>query len=179
MIRDLTEDLAAPTPTEELSPQRLVALYTDDVWRYVSSKLSRREDAEDATMETFAHAIKNFDRVRKADSPKLWLLAVARNKVHDALRKRYRRAESPLDECSAILREADHPNREELRHALSELPEMQREVLVLKYVNGLSIEEIARTIGKSDAAANSLLQRARESLRQRMQQTIEANGGTL
>lgn len=169
MIRDL--------PEEDLCPQRLVALYSDDVWRYVSSKLSRREDAEDVTMETFAHAIKCFDRVLNADSPKLWLLAVARNKVHDLLRKRYRRAESPLDESSQIPGPEPAPNREELRQALSEMPERQREVLVLKYVNGLSTEEIARSIGKSEAAANSLLQRARDSLRERMQ--IEALGGPL
>ena len=61
--------------------------------------------------------------------------------------------------------------------ALSDLTEVHREVLVLKYVNGLSIEEIAKVIGKSAAATNSLLQRARQSLRERSQHLIEAQGG--
>jgi RNA polymerase sigma-70 factor, ECF subfamily len=179
MIRSVTEGNAPLVMGDagEMSPQLLVRLYADDVWRYVSSKLRRREDAEDATMETFAHAIQNFDRAKKADSPKLWLLAIARNKVHDTLRKRYRRAESPLEERSEAPFEADNPHRDELQQALSELPDQQREVLLLMYVNGLSIREIARAIRRSDAATNSLLQRARQSLRERMRHLIEAPGG--
>src|SRR5688500_5331999 len=123
---------------QELTPQRLVELYADDVWRYASSKLRRQEDAEDAAMETFSAAIREFDRIRKADSPRLWLLTIARNKVHDAIRKSYRRAESPLEEHIPAAEVREFAQRESLHAAMAEMPDLHREILVLKYVNGLS-----------------------------------------
>jgi len=182
-IREWTEAKTGQTlpveHMEELSPHRLVELYADDVWRYASSKLRRREDAEDAAMETFAHAIRDWDRVHKADSPRLWLLAIARNKVHDVLRKSYRRAESTLDEGLMAPPSQGGQTRESLHEAMAEMPELHREILVLKYVNGLSTEEVAKVVRKSAAATNSLLQRARQALRDRAQHLIDAQGGTL
>jgi RNA polymerase sigma-70 factor (ECF subfamily) len=180
-IRDWTDTepkrLNAVEAFEELTPNRLVELYADDVWRFVSSKLRRREDAEDVAMETFSAAIKDFDRIRKAGSPRLWILGIARNKVGDAMRRAYRRAEDPLDE-SLRAPDADTSRRESLHQAMAELPELHREILVLKYINGLSTDEVAKVIRKSAAATNSLLQRARQSLRERAQPLIEAQGGT-
>lgn len=173
------DDIAAPALESEapMTPRRLVELFSDDVWRYVSSKLRRREDAEDAAMETYAAAIRDFHRLKRADSPRLWLLGIARHKVHDAMRRTYRRAETELH-ASFEAPEADPADAgAALREAMASLPEMHREVLVLKYVNGLSTEEVARVIGKSAAATNSLLQRARESLRTCAQPLIEAQGG--
>lgn len=182
-IRDWTEPETRHAtwvePLEDLTPHRLVELYADDVWRFASSKLRSKEDAEDAAMETFSHAIRDWDRLCKANSPRLWLLGIARNKVQDALRKSYRRAESPLTEhVSSTVRDLDLGKRESLHEAMAGMPESQREILVLKYVNGLSTEEIGKVIRKSTAAANSLLQRARENLRERAQHLIDAQGGT-
>lgn len=181
-IRDWTEPETRQTYVVEdrrdLTPQRLVELYADDVWRFASSKLRRREDAEDAAMETFAHAIRDWNRLMRADSPRLWILAIARNKVHDALRKSYRRAEFPLTEDLKDSGASPEDRRESLHEALAGLPEIQRETLVLKYVNGLSTIEIAKVLRKSSAAANSLLQRARQNLRERAQHLIDAQGGT-
>lgn len=172
--------LAEETPDQTpLTPQRLVELYADDVWRYASSKLRRREDAEDAAMETFAAAMRDFARLNKADSPRLWLLAIARNKVHDAMRRTYRRAETALEENVLAPKSELETNRESLREAMAHLPELHREILVLKYVNQLSTEEVAKVIRKSAAATNSLLQRARQSLREHAQPLIDAQGGSL
>jgi len=158
-----------------LTPHRLVELYADDVWRYASSKLRRREDAEDAAMETFAAAMRDFARLNGAESPRLWLLGIARNKVHDAMRRTYRRAETALEE-SVPARTEPEIHRESLREAMAYLPELHREILVLKYVNQLSTEEVAKVIRKSAAATNSLLQRARQSLREHAQPLLDAQG---
>lgn len=157
---DERPDASAQTPDE------LVTLFSGEVWRFVSAQIRRREDAEDAVMETFGAAFRDFGALTRAEDQRRWLLGVARKKTADILRRRYRRAERPLMESDVA---ADGmPTASELaaRGAISALPDGQREVITLKYVNGLSIEEIGRVIRRSPAATNGLLQRGRESLRE-------------
>ena len=150
------------TPVRARTPDELVTLFSDEVWRFASAQVNSREDAEDIVMETFSAAFRNFSRLERADNQAHWLLSVARNKVADTHRKRYRRAEEPLND--------DHIAQGDTsgimaRQVLADLPESQREVITLKYVNGLSIEEIGALTHRTAAATNSLLQRGRQSLR--------------
>lgn len=148
-----------------MDPANLQRLYLDDVWRYVSSRLDRQEDAEDVTMDVMAAA---FERLRGnlvVAEPRLWLLTIAKNKVADALRRRYRRRETPLAD-SEQADAADHLRRFTVNSILDQMPEDHSQALVLKYVNGLSTEEVGAVLGKSQEAANSLLQRARQGFRE-------------
>jgi RNA polymerase sigma-70 factor (ECF subfamily) len=161
----------APMATDEFQPRaknpdEVVDLFSDEVWRFVSSQILRREDAEDVVMEVFAAAFKNFPNIAGAQDQRLWLLGVARRKVADCLRLRYRRAEQPLSPEQTI--EDSEPDGLHIaaQSALQKLPQEQGEVLVLKYINGLSTDEVARVIRRSLPATNSLLQRARGALRE-------------
>jgi RNA polymerase sigma-70 factor, ECF subfamily len=159
--------LRAMNRVTPLTPDEVVREYGDDVWRYVSSKLQRSEDAEDVVMEVFGIACRKIHVLQKTDSPKLWLLAVARKRVMDSLRRKYRRSELPLQ--SALEHAAPEPSqdRERVQALVNQLPELQQEALILKYVSGLDTVEVARIIRKSPEATNSLLQRAREAIRQK------------
>jgi RNA polymerase sigma-70 factor (ECF subfamily) len=147
--------------------EELVALFSTPVWRFVSSQLPRREDAEDVVMEVFASAFSSFGSLERATDQRLWLLGVARHKVADARRKRYQRAEQPYEEAVAAPETAAPTDelRLAMRTALDTLPSDQSQALVLKYVNGLSTEEVSAVLRKSLQATNSLLQRGRESMR--------------
>lgn len=151
------------TPVRAKSPDELVTLFSDEVWRFASAQVRCREDAEDVVMETFAAAFRSFNRLETAENQSHWLLGVARNKVADTHRKRYRRAEEPLKDDHV----AGSPDSAGVlaRQVIADLPESQREVITLKYVNGLSTEEIAHVTRRTPAATNSLLQRGRQSLR--------------
>lgn len=153
--------------TRAQTPDELVQLFSSDVWRFASSQVNRREDAEDIVMEVFAAAFSDFDKLTRVGDQRLWLLAVARRKATDVLRRQYRRAERPIsdfeDAASAPWLDEDQLAT---RGALADLPEPQREAVILKYVNGLSTEEVGIVIKRSLAATNSLLQRARQSLRE-------------
>jgi RNA polymerase sigma-70 factor (ECF subfamily) len=72
-------------------------------------------------------------------------------------------AESALDES---LQQAEQ--REEVARALGRLPALHRQVLVLKYLDGLAVEEVAAQVGRSRVQVQSLLQRAREGLRREL-----------
>jgi RNA polymerase sigma-70 factor (ECF subfamily) len=147
-------------------PEELVEIFSDDVWRFVSSQVSRREDAEDIMMEVFSIAIDKFHKLLAVDNQRQWLLTVAKNKAIDCLRKRYRHAEQPLETCEIAVEDKHASEHQEAtRKALKTLPYAESQALVLKYVNGLTTEEVAKVIRKSVPATNSLLQRARVALR--------------
>lgn len=165
VIEQPSEPTVARSFQSKLTPDEVVRRYGDDVWRFVSSKLKRREDIEDVVMEVFGIACRHIRDLEKADSPKIWLLVVARRKALDAHRRLYRRAEYPLSTAENEAAGLEPPMREEIRMLINRLPDPYRDVLILKYVNGLETNEVAKIMKKSSTATNSLLQRARESLR--------------
>jgi len=174
-------------PRERLEAAALHARYLDDVYRYVARRVPQREEAEDITAETFAAAFEALPKFRGQCEPRLWLYGIARRKIADAFRRRTRRHEtltSEIDEqADRVLPvpravAGDEPamafNQIEANHKIralmAVLKEEQREVLLLKYVEGLSINEIAVVMGRSSAAINSLLQRARATVFQQGQE---------
>lgn len=165
----LAEALDPPNATTRTShamtADELRDCYLDEVYAFASRRLPRREDAEDVTAETFQSALTCLHKLKGAD-PKLWLFGIARRKVADTLRRRSRQREQNLGE--------NHPSgsnshelteREEaataIRRIVLALPEDQREALLLQHLERLSQAEIATVMGRSQAAINSLLQRAR------------------
>jgi RNA polymerase sigma-70 factor (ECF subfamily) len=148
-----------------MEPTELQRLFLDDVWRYVSSRLDRREDAEDVTMDVMAIAFEKIRNNKLVAEPKLWLLSIAKNKVADALRSKYRRRETSLLDTDQAEGQ-DHVRRFAVNEILDKMPEDHSQALVLKYVNGLSTEEVAAVMKRSPEATNSLLQRARGTFRE-------------
>lgn len=104
-----------------------------------------------------------------------WLYAIARNKRVDQLRRRGRRAESPgvtvPDQAAADDVEADALNRvadEELAQLLGSLTLDQRDVIVLRFVAGLSLVQTAAAMGRPTGAIKALQHRAVAQLRRKM-----------
>jgi RNA polymerase sigma-70 factor (ECF subfamily) len=159
----------------QITAAQLHARHLEDVYRYVARRIKGREDAEDITAEVFAAAFEALPRFRGDVEPRLWLLGIARRKVVDWLRKSGTRRElawedSGLEEAleAATSRSAEpsqalvlQERRKAMHDLLSQLKDEQREALLLKYVEELSVDEIAVVMGRSKAAANSLLQRSR------------------
>jgi RNA polymerase sigma-70 factor, ECF subfamily len=143
----------------------LYARYAPDVQRYVASFVHDHHEAEDITQDVFAKLVKGIKKYEQREVPfAAWILRVARNAALDHLRAR--RA-IPTEE----VRVADNGHAamsfdrgRDLRHALEDLPDAQREVLVLRHVVGLSPEEIADTLGKSESSVHGLHHRGRRTL---------------
>ena len=156
--------------------------YLRSVFTYVSSHVPDRSEAEDITAEVFAAALAALPRFRGDSGHYAWLLGIARRKIVDATRRRRHRPELLDTDLTEDERESlglllatdigelpeevvQHEEaRQEMRKLLAALPEAQRETLLLQVVHDLSIREIAQVIGRSEAAANSLLQRARAAI---------------
>ena len=134
--------------------------------------------SEDLGQETWVQAVDHFDRFDIArGSVRDWLLGIARKRVAMHFRRNTHRRTSSVDETydelldvgdGGILPEQALEQLERAtvtRAALLMLSENHREVLNLKYVDGLTVNEIADQFGKSAKAVESLLTRARDQLR--------------
>jgi len=151
------------------------ALYADlydPVARFVGRRVQRREDADDVISRTFERLLlklESFDEARGGALP--FALAIARNLLLDDLRAQ--RPGVPLDEAAAQLIETRTPLAELLRHEevrmarewLEALAPEVRELLMLRYGDGLSTVEIGQLLGVSTAAVRQRLSRAVRSLR--------------
>lgn len=144
----------------------LYVRYADDVLRFVASFVRDQHEAEDITQNVFAKLMKAIKRYEQREVPfDAWILRVARNAALDHLRAK--RA-IPTEEVRLVDtgREQTSLDRgQALRQALEELPEDQREVLVLRHIVGLSPVEIAGTLDKTESSVHGLHHRGRRSLR--------------
>jgi RNA polymerase sigma-70 factor (ECF subfamily) len=129
--------------------------------------------AEDLLQETLMDAVRGAAGFRGDAALTTWLCAIARRKLarhYEAERRaevgrsRLRLvAETTVEES---LEQAEQ--REEVARALGRLPALHRQVLVLKYLDGLAVEEIAAELDRTRVQVQSLLQRARDGLRREL-----------
>ena len=128
--------------------------------------------AEDLAQQTFIAAVDQRSRYDGRSDTVTWLCGIARHKLADHFRtlerdeRRRMRLEVrqiQLDASAAPARELD--DRAAIAEAIGSLPASQRAVLTFVVLDDLSVAEAARLLGKSQAATQSLLHRARDAFR--------------
>jgi RNA polymerase sigma-70 factor (ECF subfamily) len=147
----------------------LYVRYAPDVQRYVTSLLHDQHEAEDITQNVFAKLMTAIRKYEQRDVPfAAWIIRVARNAALDHMRSQ---RTIPAEE----IRLADDGHAQtsldlgrDLRRALDQLPEDQREVLILRHVAGLSPVEIATTLQKSESSVHGLHHRGRRTLQAKL-----------
>jgi RNA polymerase sigma-70 factor (ECF subfamily) len=143
--------------------------YVDVVYRFLYHRVGDRTTAEDLTSETFVRALRRIDSLSfQGHDVGAWLVTIARNIVLDHVKSsRYR-----LEVSTADMRDADRATDgpEEavfqrltsaaLMAGVQQLSDDQRECLVLRFLQGLSVAETAAAMGKKDGAVKALQHRA-------------------
>src|SRR4051794_29690760 len=150
--------------------ERLYRRHARDVYRFVLAVVRNPTEAEDVTQTAFLNAYRAFKRGERPDRPRSWLFAIAHNQIRSRHRFRLRRPkEVPFDENLLDLPVAaeERETVAEVLQALGELPENQREALAMRELEGRSYSDIAETLGVSVPAVESLIFRARRTLRAR------------
>jgi RNA polymerase sigma-70 factor (ECF subfamily) len=141
--------------------------FGDNVYGYARSILRDEHEAEDIRQQVFARLMTSISRYQERSVPfSAWLLRVTHNMAIDHLRRR-----RPIlcEEARAADERAEDRGRElsqALSAALAELPEIQRDVIVLRHVAGYSPAEIAERLGKSEDSIHGLHHRGRRALKQ-------------
>jgi RNA polymerase sigma-70 factor, ECF subfamily len=151
--------------------------YLDRVYGYAFYSLGDHHDAEDVTERTFLAALKALGSFREGSGTfRAWLFRIAHNTIANAHRSRARRRTEPLppafDPPAPNADPAGVVGRaEELRrvlHLVAELPDDRRQVVLLRFVDGLSSREIGQVMDRSEGAARVLLHRALRDLSSRL-----------
>ena len=143
--------------------------YADNVYGYVCSIVRDEHEAEDVTQQIFAKLLTALQRYEPRSVPfSAWILRIAHNAAIDSMRGRRavpcEEVRSPELEDGSVARE----RAADLQEAISKLPEEQREVIVMRFVLGLSPKEIAERIGRSEDAVHGLQHRGRITLRREL-----------
>ncbi len=151
----------------------LYTLFNEKIYRYVFYHVKDKMTAEDITEEVFMKAWKAIDSCKgKEPTFQAWLYRIAHNQVIDYLRtRRVFVAIEVADEAkdSTIEQEVEGALEwQELLGIIGCLPEKQRQVVILKFIEDLDNSEIAQVVGKSEGAVRILQMRALATLRQQL-----------
>jgi RNA polymerase sigma factor (sigma-70 family) len=144
--------------------------YHQALYRFCLALVGNPDDAQDALQNTMAKVLRSLPGEDREIELKPWLYRIAHNESIDLLRRRRETRELDVEQVAPGYGLAeDVATRERLRRLLDdlrELPERQREVLVMRELSGLDFEEIGTALGTSGAVARQTLYEARQSLQQ-------------
>jgi RNA polymerase sigma-70 factor (ECF subfamily) len=161
-------------------PEQVSALYEHyhaGIFRYLYYRVGDHQTAEDLTSEVFLRMIRNLGRYRLQDSSapfQAWLFQIAHNLAADHFRQASHHPQVTLNEDLAAADLAPDARVEgrlshaNLRQALDRLNDDQRDVVVLRFVVGFPIAEVARVLHKSEDAVKGLQRRGLSALRERL-----------
>lgn len=161
---------------EETPVGRLYQRYWQLLFTAIRRSISSREDAEDVLLEVFLAAVESKTLLSMSEAhQEAWLRRVTYNKCMDFHRRKTRHPIALLDEHSEALYEDEYLAPEhialyqeelvQLRKHLDILSTDQREVLRLRFADGLRCAQIATRMSKSEGAIRSMLARALNRLR--------------
>jgi len=174
--------------------QTLMHRYGDKITRYVARNSADVHAVDDLVQDVFMRVVHRAASFRSQSSFKTWLYTIARNHCIDTARKRVHRRAITLDEPlrreeaagATILDQAadqgpgpdrratDRRFRASLEEAIAELPDDQREVFVMRELQGLKFREIAEVVGVPENTVKSRMRYALQALRGRLERFAEA-----
>lgn len=159
---------------------QLYEIYFAQIYRYALASLGTHHEAEDVASQTFVKMLEAIDRFSWQGSGfSAWLFRIAHNAVMDRFRSGKRDVER-TSQLAANISPTGEPGQmaarnAELRELLTELKGLtteQRQVLLLRFLGGVSTSELATIMGKTEANVRTIQHRALVALRNRLQVKI-------
>jgi RNA polymerase sigma-70 factor, ECF subfamily len=170
----------------------LVALFHGDIFRMVYFRTRSEIDAEDLTQDIFIQAFKGVKRLKETDRFRSWLFSIAVNRVRDFYRKRrflsffgepgeagkFGIAQSERETEAQPLKNMER--RDFWNHVgafLKQLSRHEKEVFVMRFMDQLSLREIAEVLGKGESTVKTHLYRAVKKFRREPRMQALIGGG--
>ncbi len=143
--------------------ERIYDQYSEMLFRLSYSMLQSREDAEDVLQDVFVKILSRSFDFNSAEHERAWLVRVTLNRCHDVLRKKKIRRYTPLEDIVSL--PAEEKDMSILREVQT-LPSDKREVVLLRYFEDFSVQQIAEILHITPSAVKMRLARARELLKE-------------
>ncbi|MBI9017739.1 MAG: RNA polymerase sigma factor [Phycisphaerae bacterium] len=165
--------------------KKLIEMYSHDVVKSCYSFVKNQEDAEDIAQEVFLDVYRSIKSFKKDSELKTWIIRIAINESLDFLRKQKRKKR--IGDLKELFLHKNKPDigpgkqledeerRKILYQQIAKLPENQKIAMILSQYDKQSNKSIAEIMKTSESAVESLLHRARENLKKRLQKIFEKN----
>ena len=146
----------------------LVQRYQGALFSFLANRLGDGSQAEEAAQESFVRAFQSLKKLKKPESFYAWLLGIAGRVAKEQFRTLKHRQQ--VREAAEIMLAdaADHSHEYPLDEAIATLPESYRQVIVMRYFEGLSCQEIAARLDTSLGTVTKTLSRAYAMLREEL-----------
>lgn len=155
---------------EQSAFAELYDVCADRLHRYLTLRTGSRDDADDLVQESFVRLARSREKLTTIDNVIAYLFAIARNEAHRLLSGRINAARQCATPAAVETTDEDaqRETQEEIRAALEQLPEEQREIVVLKVYGELTFREIATVTGLPQGTVATRYRAALERLRSQM-----------
>jgi RNA polymerase sigma-70 factor, ECF subfamily len=167
--------------------EKIYRHFLSKIYRFIFLKILDKETAEDLTSEVFIRVYKNLNRVNlNAITIKVWIYKIAKNLLTDHFRSsqdkynvksldEYFEGDEELETIGSMIADQrenfsndNQFKNEKLINALNSLPEMQREIIFLRYVEGMDFRSIGLILNKREIALRALKFRALENIKKKL-----------
>lgn len=164
--------------------QELYENYHKDVFQFLFYMVKNREQAEDLVQEVYIKVMNSYDRFKGDSSEKTWLFSIARHVAIDHFRKQKRKRNRVLEffdwsEKGHLIQD-DQPEPEDVALQNEEIQKVyrcldhcsvdQKSVIILRYIQSMSIQETAEILGMSESKVKTTQHRGMKALQKLMQE---------
>ncbi len=143
--------------------------YQRDLLSLAYQKISNHKDAQDVVQETMINSLRQIQMFREESSLRTWMITILRHEIADYYRKKYAKKalsviplgkhliEKPIQDSNQV--------NEEVRLVLAQMSKYKKSLLLMKYVDGLKVAEIAKKVGKTLKSVESELWRSKDTFK--------------
>jgi RNA polymerase sigma-70 factor (ECF subfamily) len=168
---DAESDEAYVESSRNGSPEHfrfLTQRYQRPLFAFLASRLGKASEAEEAAQETFVRAFLCLKKLRRPESFYAWLMGIAGRVLKEQFRETTNRQRDREAAETMAVNAVSQPDDSSLEEIISLLPENYRQVILLRYYEGLSCQEVAARLGIPLGTVTKTLSRAYALLREEL-----------
>lgn len=162
---------------DESALRELIERYSPGLRLFLAKTCDRRSSADDLLQETWFDVYRKINRLENPEAFVAWLYRIARDKAFREMRRRPMPSLVPDEHSPEQVAEPEEDftaeEAEQVRLALDELPVDQREMLILRFVESMSYQQIAEVIGCPLGTVRSRLFYAKQALRAKLEPNLD------
>lgn len=163
---------------DDMAFAQIYERYSKAIYRYIYFRVGEADLAEDLQAEVFLRMFEGLERYEDRGWPiSAWLYRIAHDRTVDTIRRQRKRPQVPLEAwggaCDGPELEIDaRLDYEEINRHMRDLTDDQRQVIYMRFMADMSIQEVAHLLGRTEGAVKALQHRGLQSLARRLSASV-------